>query len=124
MSTTLGSAGFRTFTFDSKLARGPLNTTRRLGVPAPKFVAKRSFTPIRASSDDRSSSDSLINKFHHVTLLHQGQGTELAKLTGRTSVPNIWIGGENIGGCNDGSPGLMPLVNEGKLEEKLAKARS
>lgn len=64
MSTIVGSAGFRTFTFDSKLARGSLNTTRHLGVPAPRFVAKRSINPSKAqgSSDDRSSSDSFINK--------------------------------------------------------------
>ena len=27
---------------------------------------------------------------------------EMADLIGRTSVPAIWIGGEFIGGCNDG----------------------
>mmetsp|Transcript_38469 Transcript_38469/g.46422 ORF Transcript_38469/g.46422 Transcript_38469/m.46422 type:complete len:206 (-) Transcript_38469:858-1475(-) len=41
---------------------------------------------------------------------------ELAKKTDRTSVPSIWVTGEFIGGCNDGSPGLFPLINEGKLE--------
>eukprot|EP00435_Cladocopium_sp_Y103_P010170 s1352_g2.t1 len=33
---------------------------------------------------------------------------ELAKKTKRTSMPNIFIAGEGIGGCNDG-PGLMNL---------------
>lgn len=46
---------------------------------------------------------------------------ELAEKTGRTSMPNIWIGGEGIGGCNDG-PGLMPLKAQGKLEEMLKQA--
>mmetsp|Transcript_8235 Transcript_8235/g.28894 ORF Transcript_8235/g.28894 Transcript_8235/m.28894 type:complete len:187 (+) Transcript_8235:50-610(+) len=46
---------------------------------------------------------------------------QLGVRTGRTSVPNIFIAGENIGGCNDGSPGLMPLLAEGGLEGKLAK---
>lgn len=27
---------------------------------------------------------------------------ELSKMTGRTSVPQIWIAGEYVGGCNDG----------------------
>lgn len=27
---------------------------------------------------------------------------ELSQMTGRTSVPQIWIGGEFVGGCNDG----------------------
>ena len=39
---------------------------------------------------------------------------ELAERTGRTSVPNIFIAGEGIGGCNDG-PGLLTLQKEGKL---------
>jgi len=47
---------------------------------------------------------------------------ELGELTGRTSVPNIWIAGENIGGCNDGSPGLMPLIASGDIKAKLEKA--
>eukprot|EP00241_Pyramimonas_parkeae_P011728 CAMPEP_0114261846 /NCGR_PEP_ID=MMETSP0058-20121206/21392_1 /TAXON_ID=36894 /ORGANISM="Pyramimonas parkeae, CCMP726" /LENGTH=221 /DNA_ID=CAMNT_0001377483 /DNA_START=77 /DNA_END=742 /DNA_ORIENTATION=+ len=41
---------------------------------------------------------------------------ELAELTGRTSMPNIFIGGNSIGGCNDGTPGLMPLIASGELE--------
>lgn len=40
----------------------------------------------------------------------------LCQLTGRTSMPNIFIGGNSIGGCNDGTPGLMPLIASGELE--------
>lgn len=43
---------------------------------------------------------------------------ELAKRTGRTSMPNIWIGGKGIGGCNDG-PGLMTLYKSGELDGML-----
>mmetsp|Transcript_17733 Transcript_17733/g.22372 ORF Transcript_17733/g.22372 Transcript_17733/m.22372 type:complete len:364 (-) Transcript_17733:246-1337(-) len=43
---------------------------------------------------------------------------ELGKRTGRTSVPSIWIGGEYVGGCNDG-PGIIPLEEEGKLRPML-----
>ena len=46
---------------------------------------------------------------------------ELAKKTGRTSMPNIWIGGEGIGGCNDG-PGIMTLKKNGELFKMLEKA--
>lgn len=46
----------------------------------------------------------------------------LAERTGRTSMPNIFIGGTSIGGCNDGTPGLIPLVNEGKLEAMVQAA--
>lgn len=46
---------------------------------------------------------------------------ELAEKTGRTSMPNIWIGGTGIGGCNDG-PGITTLQKEGKLEGMLKEA--
>ena len=47
---------------------------------------------------------------------------ELGALTGRTSMPNVFIAGESIGGCNDGTPGLMPLIAEkGAFEAALAR---
>jgi glutaredoxin 3 len=39
---------------------------------------------------------------------------ELAKLTNRTSMPNVFVTGTSYGGCNDG-PGVMTLQKEGKL---------
>ena len=35
---------------------------------------------------------------------------ELGRKTKRTSVPSIFVNGQYIGGCNDGSPGLLPLL--------------
>ena len=46
---------------------------------------------------------------------------ELAKRTGRSSVPNIFIGGQNVGGFGDG-PGVNTLHEEGTLAGMLAKA--
>ena len=46
----------------------------------------------------------------------------LGARTGRTSVPSIWLGGECIGGLNDGTPGLVPLKASGALEERLRDA--
>ena len=46
---------------------------------------------------------------------------EMASVIDRTSVPAIWIGGEFIGGCNDG-PGLLPLGESGELEKLLKGA--
>lgn len=49
---------------------------------------------------------------------------ELGRLTRRTSVPSIFIGGDYIGGCNDG-PGLLPLARENdgaKFASMLEKA--
>lgn len=50
----------------------------------------------------------------------------LGRLTGKSSVPSIWIGGEYIGGCDDGpsdaAPGLVPMAFRGTLREKLEVA--
>lgn len=48
---------------------------------------------------------------------------ELAEITGRTSVPAIFVGGEFIGGCNDGGMGgIMTLDKAGELGPMLKKA--
>lgn len=41
---------------------------------------------------------------------------ELGKLTKRTSVPSIFIYQQYIGGCNDGNPGLIPLIASGEFD--------
>eukprot|EP00978_Attheya_sp_CCMP212_P022940 scaffold69347_cov44-Attheya_sp.AAC.2 len=43
----------------------------------------------------------------------------LGKLTKRTSVPSIFIDGNYIGGCNDGNPGLVPLIETGELDKLM-----
>ena len=43
---------------------------------------------------------------------------ELASMTGRRTVPNVFIGGENVGGCDD----IMALHRRGKLVKKLQQA--
>mmetsp|Transcript_4095 Transcript_4095/g.5471 ORF Transcript_4095/g.5471 Transcript_4095/m.5471 type:complete len:102 (+) Transcript_4095:1-306(+) len=48
---------------------------------------------------------------------------QLKKKTGKTSVPQIFISGEFIGGCNDG-PGIVPLHASGKLVPMLKEAGS
>jgi glutaredoxin 3 len=45
---------------------------------------------------------------------------EMGDMLGRTSVPAIWIGGDFVGGCNDGPMGgLMSLNDGGKLDGML-----
>lgn len=50
----------------------------------------------------------------------------LGRLTGKSSVPSIWIGGQYIGGCDDGpttqAPGLVPLAFQAKLRPMLEAA--
>ena len=48
---------------------------------------------------------------------------ELAKETGRTSVPALYVGGQFVGGCNDGGMGgVMPLYRSGRLQTLLTEA--
>jgi len=50
----------------------------------------------------------------------------LGRITGRTSVPSIWLNGKFIGGYEDGlnkeAPGLVPLAFSGKLRPMLIDA--
>lgn len=53
---------------------------------------------------------------------HKCSGTcssVLAKLCGKTSVPQTFVLGRHVGGCNDGPErwqGVVPLANSGKIE--------
>ncbi len=50
---------------------------------------------------------------------------EMFDVIGRSSVPAIWIGGEFIGGCNDGPAefgGINTLKENGKLNPLLQSA--
>lgn len=46
---------------------------------------------------------------------------ELARMTERTSVPNVYIAGTSVGGCNDG-PGVQTLQGKGELVPMLLAA--
>uniref|UniRef100_A0A7S0GRY1 Glutaredoxin domain-containing protein n=1 Tax=Amorphochlora amoebiformis TaxID=1561963 RepID=A0A7S0GRY1_9EUKA len=64
-------------------------------------------------------------KFKIVEVDVEKKGNELRKglysLTGRTSVPAVFVHGKFIGGCNDG-PGVVPLQKKGKLVPLLKEA--
>ncbi|KAJ1637499.1 thioredoxin-like protein [Pavlovales sp. CCMP2436] len=48
---------------------------------------------------------------------------ELAERTGRTSVPAVYIGGEYVGGCNDGGMGgIITMDKQGRLATMLKEA--
>ena len=48
--------------------------------------------------------------------------SQLLDLTGQSSLPQIFIGGESIGGLATGTPGLSALLESGDLETRLKKA--
>ncbi|WP_369601342.1 glutaredoxin 3 [Hahella sp. SMD15-11] len=43
---------------------------------------------------------------------------EMMEKSGRHTVPQIWINGEHVGGCDD----LMELERTGRLDEMLGRA--
>lgn len=46
----------------------------------------------------------------------------LSQKTGQTSVPQVFIRGQFIGGCNDGGlGGVVPLLNSGKFQQLMEK---
>ena len=49
-----------------------------------------------------------------------GFAPALAARTGRSSIPHVFIGGRSVGGCNDGDPGIRPLIASGGLDAALA----
>ncbi len=44
---------------------------------------------------------------------------EMMARSGRTTVPQIWVGEQHIGGCDD----LLLLERQGRLDEFLERAR-
>jgi len=51
-----------------------------------------------------------------------GQRSALRSLTGQSSVPNCWVKGVFVGGCNDGPEGWMgikKMANNGELQKRL-----
>jgi glutaredoxin 3 len=92
-------------------------------------VAMYSFTtcPFCRKAKDFLDDQNIAYTTIELDLLEGNQGNEiraeLGKLTKRTSVPSIFIGGVYIGGCNDGNPGLLPLArDEERFNSMLKKA--
>uniref|UniRef100_A0A7S4B3Q8 Glutaredoxin domain-containing protein n=1 Tax=Chrysotila carterae TaxID=13221 RepID=A0A7S4B3Q8_CHRCT len=91
-------------------------------------VVMFSFTSCPFCKKAKEALDSRGITYSVVELDEDAQGpairARLGARTSRTSVPSIWIGGDCIGGLNDGFPGLLPLVDSGKLEPRLNAAQA
>jgi len=117
--------GFKQWT--SELVAGDFDVAsvdaRLDGLVAPRGVVMFSFTSCPFCKAAKEALDVQGATYRVVELDTMPEGAALrARLgarTGRTSVPSIWIGGEFIGGLNDGSPGLLPLQASGELEAQL-----
>ena len=102
-------------------------------VESPVVIYSYALSPF--CSEAKELLDSLGVKYTEIELgaewlpgLMDGEGAavraELGALTGQTSMPHIFIGGESIGGLFTGTPGLMPLQEAGELESKLRAAKA
>ena len=47
----------------------------------------------------------------------------LLEITGQSSLPNIFVAGESIGGLFSGSPGLIPALEEGTFADMVDEAK-
>lgn len=86
----------------------------------PIFIASKSYCPYCTKTKNTVSS---ITKEAYILELNEipdGQEIQdfLLELTGQRTVPNIFIGGEHIGGNSD----LQALNSEDKLEPKIKAA--
>ena len=60
-----------------------------------------------------------VNEVERVRVdLEPARRPEMEKLSGRRTVPQIWIGGRHVGGCDD----LHDLEDSGELDQLLEKA--
>mmetsp|Transcript_1802 Transcript_1802/g.2594 ORF Transcript_1802/g.2594 Transcript_1802/m.2594 type:complete len:233 (+) Transcript_1802:54-752(+) len=86
-------------------------------------VAMFSFTtcPYCRGAKDYLNERSISYAIIELDELEGNEGNEiravLGQMTGRTSVPSIFLNGEAIGGLNDGMPGLIPLAENGGLDD-------
>jgi glutaredoxin 3 len=86
---------------------------------APVVVFAASWCPFCKHAKDALKEAGIEFKDVEVT---DAQKAELRELTGKTSVPQVFVKGQFIGGCNDGGlGGTVPLLKSGKLQEMLEK---
>ena len=108
--------------YDADAVNAQLDATIK---SSPVVVFTWSFSPF--SKRARALLDGLGARYTAVELDKTKGGMamkkELARRTGRSSVPSVFIKGEHVGGCYDG-PGLVPLYRSGELEKKLKRARA
>ncbi|MCB1690972.1 MAG: glutaredoxin 3 [Halioglobus sp.] len=67
----------------------------------------------------RSLLDSKGIAYEDIAVDHDpGLRLEMATRSGRNTVPQIWIGEQHIGGCDE----MMMLERQGRLDDMLARA--
>jgi glutaredoxin len=110
------------------IAQAEIESTIR---SAPVVVYTYGLSPF--SFETKALLDSLGVAYKEVSLgaewipgLIQAGGSEtraaLLEMTGQSSLPHIFIGGTSIGGLYSGTPGLLPSLEQGKLQSMVGDA--
>jgi glutaredoxin len=110
------------------IARADVESTIR---SAPVVVYTYGLSPF--SFETKALLDNLNIVYKEVSLgaewipgLIQAGGSEtraaLLEMTGQSSLPHVFIGGTSIGGLFSGTPGLLPLLEGGKLLDMVENA--
>ena len=103
--------------FSTKATPEVMSRVNELIKSNPIFIASKSYCPY---CDATKKTFSKITKDAYIIELdEESDGSEiqaaLREMTGQSTVPNVFIGGEHIGGNSD----VQQLVSSGKLEEKV-----
>lgn len=106
-------------------SEGKLTNVDKLIKENPAIVFSATYCPYCTKAKSVLQSTGAKVKIIEVNVVSNGKEIRegLLKKTGRTSVPAVFVGGEFIGGCNDG-PGVVPLHSQGKLVPMLKKAKA
>ncbi|KAF3332839.1 glutaredoxin-like protein [Carex littledalei] len=97
-----------------------LEKAKQIASSSPVAVFSKSFCPY--CNQVKKLLSSLGANFKAVELDHESDGSEiqaaLHQWTGQRTVPNVFIGGKHIGGCDS----TVALHNQGKLVPLLTEA--
>lgn len=99
------------------VSQAATNKVKDLIKDHPVFIASKSYCPYCAKT--KNTVASITKDAFIIELDEESDGAELQdalyELTGQRTVPNIFIGGEHIGGNSD----LQALHSQDKLEPKI-----
>ena len=88
------------------------------------FALKKELSKVRERGEEkRERTPTTPPASHLFSHAHTHTHTHTHQMTGRSSVPSIFVKGRHLGGCYDG-PGIVPLYRTGELQKVLKAARA
>ncbi|KAI5966506.1 GRX1 [Candida pseudojiufengensis] len=112
---------YRLFSYTTMVSQQTKQKVESLIKDHPIFIASKSYCPYCAQT--KKTIEGLTKDAYIVELDETSDGKEiqdaLAEITGQTTVPNIFIGGNHI---PNGNSGVQQLNQSGELEKKIKAA--